>query len=91
MSLGIGQSTELWKVHEALDALPTTLRLAIEVKAPHAIGPILDEIRNQGRQRDVMVWSQHESPLRVVADAIRQAGMHVDDRMLVDSPVLLAW
>jgi len=31
------------------------------------------------------------APLRVVADAIRQAGMHVDDRMLVDSPVLLAW
>lgn len=31
------------------------------------------------------------APLRVVADAIRQAGMHLDDRVLVDAPVLLAW
>ena len=53
---------------EALDALPTGLRIAVDVKMPRAIDPILDEARNQGRQRDVMVWSRHLEPLRVAAD-----------------------
>jgi glycerophosphoryl diester phosphodiesterase len=53
---------------EALDTLPPGLRVAIHVKVPGAIDPILDEVRNQGRQRDVMVWSQQALPLRVAAD-----------------------
>jgi glycerophosphoryl diester phosphodiesterase len=52
---------------EALDALPQHMRIAVEVKVPPAIDPILDEIRNQRRQRDVMLWSQHLSPARVAA------------------------
>ena len=52
---------------EALDALPQRLRVAVDVKVPHAINPIIDEIRNQHRQRDAMVWSQHLSPARVTA------------------------
>jgi undecaprenyl-diphosphatase len=31
------------------------------------------------------------APLQAVAGAIRQAGMHVDAKTLVDTPVLLAW
>ena len=53
---------------EALEALPDGLRMAIEVKAPRAIDQILGEIRNQRRQRDVMVWSKHASPVRVASD-----------------------
>jgi glycerophosphoryl diester phosphodiesterase len=53
---------------EALDALPDGMRMAIEVKLPRAIDAILDEVRNQRRQRDVMIWSQHTSPSRVAAD-----------------------
>ena len=53
---------------EALDALPEGLRIAIHVKTPRAIDPILDEVRNQGRQRVVMVWSKHASPLRIAAE-----------------------
>jgi glycerophosphoryl diester phosphodiesterase len=53
---------------EALAYLPDGFRMAIEVKVPRAIDPILDEVRNQQRQRDVMVWSKHASPLRVVSD-----------------------
>ena len=52
---------------EALDASPEGLRVAIHVKAPRAIDPILDEVRNQGRQRVVMVWSKHPATLRVAA------------------------
>jgi glycerophosphoryl diester phosphodiesterase len=52
---------------EALDALPEGLRIAIHVKAPRVIDPVLDELRNQGRQRVAMVWSKHPSPLRVAA------------------------
>ena len=53
---------------EALDALPAGLRIAIHLKVARAIDPILDEVRNQSRQRDVMVWSKHASPVRVAAD-----------------------
>ena len=53
---------------EALDALPEGLRVAIHVKVAAAIDPILDEVRNQGRQREVMVWSKRASPLRVTAE-----------------------
>ena len=53
---------------EALDALPEGLRIAIHVKAPRAIDVILDEVRNQGRQRVVMIWSKQASPLRIAAE-----------------------
>ena len=53
---------------EALNALPEGLRVAIHVKVASAIGPVLDEVRNQGCQRDVMVWSKRASPLRVAAE-----------------------
>jgi glycerophosphoryl diester phosphodiesterase len=53
---------------EALEALPEGLRMAIEIKEPPAIDHILGEIRNQRRQRDVMVWSKHASPVRVASD-----------------------
>jgi glycerophosphoryl diester phosphodiesterase len=52
---------------DALAALPLGLRMAIEVKAPRAIGTVLDEVHEQRRQRDVMVWSKHSAVLRVVA------------------------
>lgn len=53
---------------EALDVLPEGLRVAIHVKVPRAIDPILDEVRNQRRQREVMVWSKRAAPLRVAAE-----------------------
>jgi hypothetical protein len=36
---------------EALDALLAGQRIAIEVKVPRAIEPVLDEVRNQNRAR----------------------------------------
>jgi glycerophosphoryl diester phosphodiesterase len=53
---------------EVLDALPEPLRIAVHLKVPSAIDPVLDEIRNQRRQRDVMLWSKDATPVRVTAD-----------------------
>jgi glycerophosphoryl diester phosphodiesterase len=52
----------------ALDALPDGLQLAVHVKVPRAIHPVLDEIRNQGAQSRVWIWSQQPSVVRFSAD-----------------------
>jgi glycerophosphoryl diester phosphodiesterase len=52
----------------ALDALPTGLRMAIHVKVARAIHPVLDEIRNQGGESRVWIWSQQPSVVRFTAD-----------------------
>jgi glycerophosphoryl diester phosphodiesterase len=52
----------------ALDALPSGLLMAIHVKAARAIHPVLDEIRNQGAESRVWIWSEHGSVVRFTAD-----------------------
>jgi glycerophosphoryl diester phosphodiesterase len=52
----------------ALDALPAGLRMAIHVKAPRAIHPVLDEISNQAAESRVWIWSEHGSVVRFTAD-----------------------
>jgi glycerophosphoryl diester phosphodiesterase len=52
----------------ALDALPAGLSLAIHVKVPRAIHPVLDEIRNQDADARVWIWSEHGSVVRFTAD-----------------------
>jgi glycerophosphoryl diester phosphodiesterase len=52
----------------ALDALPPGLRLAIHVKVARAIHPVLDEIRNQGAESRVWIWSQQPSVVRFSVD-----------------------
>ncbi len=53
---------------EALDALPHGLRIAVDVKDPGAGDAVVSETRNQGRESQVLFWSQHESALRVAVD-----------------------
>ena len=52
----------------ALDALPPGLALAIHVKVPRAIHPVLDEVRNQRAESRVWIWSEHGSAVRFTAD-----------------------
>src|SRR5262249_39318816 len=52
----------------ALDALPEGLPMAIHVKVARAIHPVLDEIRNQGAEARVWIWSEHGSVVRFTAD-----------------------
>jgi glycerophosphoryl diester phosphodiesterase len=52
----------------ALDALPEGLRMAIHVKVPRAIHPVLDEIRNQRAESRVWIWSQQPSVVRFSVD-----------------------
>src|SRR5262245_24312752 len=52
----------------ALDALPEGLHMAVHVKAARAIHPALDEIRNQGAESRVWIWSEHGSVVRFTAD-----------------------
>ena len=49
---------------EALAALPPTLRVAIDVKVPRAIGATLAEVRNQRLESRTLLWSQHRSAVR---------------------------
>ena len=49
---------------EALSALSSALRLAIDVKAPRAVDAILAEISSQGAEQHVLMWSQHPSVVR---------------------------
>lgn len=53
---------------EALAALPDGLRMAVDVKVPRAVHPVLAEIVNQGAQARVLVWSRHPSVVRFTAD-----------------------
>ena len=52
----------------ALDALPEGLRMAIHVKVSRAVHPVLDEIRNQGAESRVWIWSKHPSVVRFSVD-----------------------
>jgi len=52
----------------ALDALPQALRMAIHVKVARAIHPVLEEIRNQGAESRVWIWSQQPSVVRFSVD-----------------------
>jgi glycerophosphoryl diester phosphodiesterase len=52
----------------ALDALPEGLRMAIHVKVPRAVHPVLDEIRNQDAASRVWIWSQQPSVVRFAVD-----------------------
>jgi len=52
----------------ALEALPPGLRLAIHVKVARAIHPVLEEIRNQGAESRVWIWSQQPSVVRFSVD-----------------------
>ena len=42
----------------ALEALPPGLQMAVHVKVGRAIHPVLDEIRNQGAESRVWIWSE---------------------------------
>src|SRR6478735_1329986 len=59
----------------ALDALPEALHLAIHVKVARAVHPVLDEIRNQGAESRVWIWSQQPSVVRFSVD--HQPGIEV--------------
>ena len=59
----------------ALDALPSGLQMAIHVKVARAIHPVLDEIRNQGAESRVWIWSQQPSVVRFSVD--HQPGVEV--------------
>jgi glycerophosphoryl diester phosphodiesterase len=52
----------------ALDALPAGLRMAIHVKVARGIHPVLDEVRNQGAESRVWIWSQQPSVVRFSVD-----------------------
>ena len=52
----------------ALQALPDGMHMAIHVKVGRALHPVLDEIRNQGAEARVWIWSEHGSVVRFTAD-----------------------
>ena len=52
----------------ALAAVPDGLTLAVHVKVARAIHPVLDEVRNQGAESRVWIWSQQPSVVRFTAD-----------------------
>jgi glycerophosphoryl diester phosphodiesterase len=52
---------------EALAALGSELKVAIDVKDPGAGEAVVSEIRNQGLEERVLFWSKHEPALRVAA------------------------
>lgn len=66
--LAIGDGERVPTFAAALDALPPGLRMAIDVKVPRAIHPVLDEVRNQQADARVMIWSRHPSVVRFSAD-----------------------
>jgi glycerophosphoryl diester phosphodiesterase len=67
-SLRLSNGEEIPTLAEALVSLPSGMRMAIEVKVPRAVDLVMSEVRNQRRERDVLVWSKHAAAVQAVAD-----------------------
>lgn len=52
---------------EALEALGDDLHMAIDVKDPGAGDAVIAEVRNQGKDDQVLFWSKYEPNIRVAA------------------------
>jgi glycerophosphoryl diester phosphodiesterase len=55
---------------EALDALPDGLVMAVDVKAPWAVVPLVSEIKRRGMQQRILVWCQSARACRYAADRL---------------------
>lgn len=64
----IGEGEHVPGFAEALDALPVGLGMAVEIKVPRAVHPVLAAIVERGVEQRVMIWSRHPSVVRFVAD-----------------------
>ena len=53
---------------EALSTLPAELRIALDLKTPHAAAATVAEVRNQNLQERTLLWSEHAAAVRYCAD-----------------------
>ena len=68
LSREIGEGERVPSFAQALAALPPGLRMAIDVKVPRAVHPVLAEVVHQGAEDRVLIWSQQPSVVRFTAD-----------------------
>ncbi|MBM3659523.1 MAG: hypothetical protein FJW95_08450 [Actinobacteria bacterium] len=64
----IGEGEHVPTFAEALDALPSDLRMAIEIKVPRAVHPVLAAVVERDAQHRVLIWAHQPSVVRFVAD-----------------------
>lgn len=67
-ALEIGEGEHVPTFAEALDALPASLRLAVEIKVPRAVHPVLAAVVEREAQARVLIWAHQPSVVRFVAD-----------------------
>jgi len=68
IELGIGEGEHVPTFAAALDALPPALRMAVEIKVPRAVHPVLAAVLEREAQDRVLIWAHHPSVVRFVAD-----------------------
>ena len=64
----IGEGERVPSFAAALAALPRGLRMAVEIKVPRAVHPVLAEVVEQRAEDRVLIWARHPSVVRFVAD-----------------------
>lgn len=64
----IGEGERVPSFAAALAALPPGLRMAVEIKVPRAVHPVLAEVVEQRAEDRVLIWAHHPSVVRFVAD-----------------------
>ena len=67
-ALGIGEGEHVPTFAQALDALPGPLRMAVEIKVPRAVHPVLAAVVEREAQARVLIWAHQPSVVRFVAD-----------------------
>jgi glycerophosphoryl diester phosphodiesterase len=67
-ALEIGDGEHVPTFAGALDALPEGLRMAVEIKVPRAIHPVLAAVVEREAQDRVLIWAHQPSVVRFVAD-----------------------
>jgi glycerophosphoryl diester phosphodiesterase len=58
---------------EALDALPEGLVMAVDVKTPWAVIPLVSEVKRRGMQQRVLIWCQSERACKYAAERLPDA------------------
>lgn len=64
----IGDGERVPSFAAALAALPDRLRLAVDVKVPRAVHPVLEEVVRRDAEDRVLLWAHHPSVVRFCAD-----------------------
>jgi glycerophosphoryl diester phosphodiesterase len=62
-----GSSESVPSLQGALDVVPATMLVAIDLKTPWAVFPLLNEIRGRGIERRALVWCSSSRVARYIA------------------------